>query len=111
MVKFKPYLFLIKKANVYELNFAIACKANQTIESIDQQASSDNKFWDVFVVISDTTQLVNAPETLVFSSRVEIDAEVAEKYKTIRCSVVQKTYGNHNSPSAIDTSTIDFEDI
>ena len=116
MKKFKPYLFLEKKGNDYELNFVISCNADQTIESISQFATNPAItegpiYWNVEVVLSTITQLANGPISPIYSSKVQIEAAKVTGIKTIICTVIQKTNDNLVGPTEPDTSSIDFTDI
>lgn len=109
MKEYKPYLFLEKINNVYELNFVLRCSKQQTIESIEQEEIEieGKKYWGVTVTLSTNTQLVNGPESPIFSSVVEIPQDADLECNTIKCIVVQS--GGSGNPAS-ESSDIDFGD-
>ena len=112
MKTYKPYLSLSKNAGKYELGAIVTTGKNQTITSIRQEEikSGNDKYWGVIITLSDATQLVNGPESPVFSATVDIALNKSASYKKIMCSTEISVSGGKLGPAAGDNTSIDFDD-
>lgn len=112
MKNYKPYLSLSKTTNNYELGVVLSASKNQTVTSIEQQeiVKNEQTYWGVILTVSTQTQLVNGPDTPIFSSVVRIPLEKGEAYKTIKCIARQKMEDDEMGPPQDEDSDIDFGD-
>lgn len=112
MKSYKPYLSLSKTTKNYELGVVLSASKNQTVTSIEQQeiVKNEQAYWGVILTLSAQTQLVNGPDTPIFSSLVRIPLEKGEDYKTIKCIARQQMEDGEMGPPLDEDSDIDFSD-
>ncbi|KOH45773.1 hypothetical protein [Sunxiuqinia dokdonensis] len=112
MKSYKPYLSLSKTTKNYELGVVLSASKNQTVTSIEQEevVKNEQAYWGVILTLSTQTQLVNGPDTPIFSSLVHIPLEKGEAYKTIKCIVRQKMEDDEMGPPPDEYTDIDFGD-
>lgn len=112
MKTYKPYLSLSKKSTKYELEVIVSALKNQTITGIQQsEIKKDNQlYWGVILTLSDTTQLVNGPDSPIFSVLIDIVADKSERYGKILCCTQIASSEGKFGPSAGGNTSIDFED-
>lgn len=112
MKTYKPYLSLSKSSTKYELGVVVTALKNQTIASIHQEEiiKDNNTCWGVIITFSDATQLVNGPESPIFSTTVDIALEKSASYKKILCFTRISSSEGIYGPSEGEETSIDFED-
>ncbi|WP_299577903.1 hypothetical protein [uncultured Sunxiuqinia sp.] len=112
MKSYKPYLSLSKTAEDYVLDVVLTAGKTQTISSITQQEvkKGEKAYWGVIIELSTTTQLMNGPETPIFSTSVSIPLETASKYQTIKCLGRQVVAKGLMGPPPDEETDIDFID-
>lgn len=112
MKTYKPYLSLTKKSTKFELGVIVTALKNQTITAIRQEEIIKNNiaYWGVILTLSDATQLVNGPETPVFSATVDIALEKSASYQKILCCTQISTSEGKYGPAEGDDTEIGFED-
>lgn len=113
MKTYKPYLSLSKSSTKYELGVVVTALKNQTITSIHQEEIKQeyNTCWGIIITFSDTIQLVNGPESPIFSTTIDIALDKSASYKKIICSTWISSSGGKFGPSEGGSTSIDFDDI
>lgn len=112
MKTYKPYLSLSKNTTTYELGVIVTALKNQTITAIHQEEIiKDNiPYWGVILTLSDATQLINGPETPVYSTTVAIALDKSAAYQKILCCTQIAVSDGKFGPSEGEDTTIDFGD-
>lgn len=112
MKTYKPYVSLSKNSTKYELGVIVAGLKNQTITSIHQEEiqKGDHSYWGVIITLSDATQLVNGPESPVFSSTVDIALEKSASYQKVLCCTRIATSEGKFGPGEGEDTEIGFGD-
>lgn len=112
MKTYKPYLSLSKSSKKYELGVVVTALKNQTITSIHQEEiKKDNQsYWGIIITLSDATQLVNGPESPVFSTTIDIALDKTASYQKILCSTWISPSGGKFGPAEGGSTSIDFDD-
>jgi hypothetical protein len=109
---YKPYLSLSKTTKNYELDVVLSSRNDHTITNIRQEEVKKNEkaYWGVIITLTAETQIVNGPETPIFSTTAKIDLNKSETYKTIKCIVQQKVEEAECGPAEDEESDVDFDD-
>jgi len=112
MKTYKPYLSLSKNSAKYELGVIVTAVKDQTISGIRQEEvkKGNDSYWGIIITLSDATQLVNGPESPIFSATVDIALHKSASYKKILCSTEISVSDGKYGPAAGDNTTIDFGD-
>lgn len=112
MKTYKPYLSLSKNSSKYELGVIVMATKSQTITRIHQEEiiKNNESFWGVILTLSDATQLVNGPESPVFSTTVDIALEKSASYQKILCCTRIASSDGKFGPSEGEDTEIGFGD-
>lgn len=112
MKTYKPYLSLSKNSTKYDLGVIVMALKNQTIIGIVQEEiiKNNQSFWGVIITLSDATQLVNGPESPVFSTTVDIALEKSASYQKILCCTRIATSEGKFGPGEGEDTEIGFGD-